>query len=261
MRYHPDAHVPAGAFRHNRRVSMFALKNWTLLPDLLLRAVGLVLATLVHNLAKARAIELAFWHLAVDQVPGGYVEFGVASGNSMRSAEIAERRAFLTSLGTARVERNLYGFDTFEGFASTSPDDSHATWQGSRFSVDIDRVRTRFRSSRGRVSLFALNAETTTDADGNPQLPLADFVDEDAIACALMDMDLGEPTWRALEWIEPTLVSGSIVIFDEYLSFRGNPSDGEVEAWSRSLGGHPAITARVLTAYADGGVAFQLTRA
>ena len=55
------------------------------------RIPGLV----IHNLAKARTLKTIFWHLNVDGLHGDYLEFGVAQGNSMRAAEIAEKTSIL----------------------------------------------------------------------------------------------------------------------------------------------------------------------
>jgi O-methyltransferase len=234
------------------------LKNAVFLPDLILRSVGLIPAPVVHNIAKSIALKMAFWHLAVDQVEGAYVEFGVASGNSMRSAEVAERTAHSKSLGVGRVRRELVGFDTFASFSSTSPADRHATWQGENFSVPIGRVEKRFSRSRGRVRFHSVDCSklgTYADTYGS----INKYVEADKVALVLFDMDLGEPTEKALGWVLPKLQTGTIIFFDEFFAFRGDPALGEARAWSLFLEQFPHVSARMIKTYGDGGAVFQIS--
>jgi len=229
------------------------------LVDLVLRLNGLVPPPVRHNLAKANAISAVFWHLAVDQVPGSYVEFGVATGNSIRSAEVAERRSSSSLLGVRRVPRRIYGFDTFEGFSSTSQEDAHPTWQGSKFTAQFATVQRRFHRTGDRVRLFQIDAMSLTDKHGEAEIDLSAFVHEQ-VAIALFDMDLGEPTERALHWIAPALVDGSVVMFDEFFAFQGDPERGESGAFRRFQESNPGMFFRELLSYGDGGRAFQLRR-
>jgi hypothetical protein len=237
------------------------LKRLSNSVDLVLRAYGLVPPPVVHNLAKSRMLKMIFWHLAVDQTPGCYVEFGVATGNSMRSAEIAERRSHSSSLGIKRVRRTLYGFDTFDSFASTSEDDLHPAWNGNKFTSSKETVEHRFKKTAGRVHFHALDLTKATDESGVQLIPVDDYISDATVAVALFDMDLGEPTFRALEWIEPKLQSGCMLIFDEFLAFGGDANLGEAGALARFLARHPELSLRQFGQYGDGGTVFQVTRA
>ena len=225
--------------------------------DLFLRLNGLVPPPVRHNVAKANAISSVFWHLAVDQVPGCYVEFGVATGNSIRSAEVAERRSVSKLLGVHRVRRPIYGFDTFDGFSSPSQADEHPTWRGSKFTAQFAEVQRRFRRTGERVTLFQIDAMSLADEDGEPKINLTSLVRE-PVAIALFDMDLGEPTERALHWIAPALTDGSVIMFDEFFAFHGDPDRGESGAFRRFLKSHPSLLFREFLSYGDGGRAFQL---
>jgi hypothetical protein len=68
-----------------------------------------------------------------------------------------------------------------------------------------------------------------------------------------MDMDLGEPTRIALEWIYPKLTSGSFIIFDEYSAYRSDPNLGEQRAFKDFLDNHPNIKPTVFKKYGDEG--------
>jgi hypothetical protein len=234
------------------------LKNAVLIPDLVLRLIGLVPAPVIHNVGKTLALKIAFWHLAVDSVEGAYVEFGVASGNSMRSAELAEKSSGSKSLGVQRISRELVGFDTFASFSTSSASDIHGTWQGDSFSVPISRVKRRFRAAGKRISFYAVDCSKLSDTPGEYG-PLESYVSSEKIAIVLMDMDLGDPTERALDWIKPKLQTGTIVIFDEFFAYRGDPTMGESGAWSRFLERNPEISSRMIKSYGDGGVMLQIS--
>jgi len=233
------------------------LKNAVFLPDLILRFLGLVPAPVVHNVEKSIALKMAFWHLAVDKVEGAYVEFGVASGNSMRSAELAEKRSGSKSLGVSRIHRELVGFDTFDSFSTSSEDDLHQTWVGDNFSVPISRVKKRFRNVSERVSLHAMDCSKLSE-DSNEYGPVEKYVFSNKIAIVLMDMDLGDPTEKALNWIRSKLQTGTIIIFDEFFAYKGDPLLGEAGAWSRFLEQNTDISSRAITTYGDGGVVLQI---
>ena len=227
------------------------------MPDIVLRVLGLVPAYVSHNLAKARMLKLVFWHLSLDKVLGAYVEFGVASGNSMRSAEIAEKKAVTKSLGLAKVERNLYGFDTFEGFATSFEGDQHEIWSGTNFSVDIDRVKKRFKRSSRKVKLFKVDAcKLGKNYVGEK---ISDYIKDEFIAIVLFDMDLSEPTHNALEFVKHKLVHGSILIFDEYNGFKSDENLGEYRALSKFLKENDNFKVRLLMRYGMGGAVFQVS--
>jgi hypothetical protein len=233
------------------------LKNAIFIPDLVLRLVGMVPAPVIHNVGKSLTLKMAFWHQAVDQVEGAYVEFGVASGNSMRSAELAEKSSGSRSLGVQRISRELVGFDTFASFSTSSASDLHGTWQGDNFSVPISRVNKRFRSAGKRVSFHAVDCSKLADTPSEYG-PLDSYVNSEKIAIVLFDMDLGDPTEKALDWIRPKLQMGTIVIFDEFFAYRGDSTMGEAGAWSRFLERNPGISSRVVKTYGDGGVMLQI---
>ena len=231
------------------------LKKQIIIADYFLKIFGLFPPYVFHNFGKAYALKMSFWHLNVDQIDGAYVEFGVASGNSMRSAEIAERRSHSNSLGIKRVRRNLYGFDTFSEFSSQSLDDSHKVWNGNDFSIEIERVKRRFKKYKKRIMLYKLDLSKVFINKQDINL----FIKDEYIGIVLLDMDLGDPTYKALDWIAPKLRSGSIIIFDEFFAFAGDPNKGEHQAWSKFIKEHPEINYRNFFQYGDGGIAFQIT--
>jgi hypothetical protein len=89
--------------------------------------------------------------------------------------------------------------------------------------------------------------------------PIDKYVRADKVALVLMDMDLGEPTEKALSWVLPKLQTGTMIFFDEFFAFRGDPSLGEARAWSLFLEQCPHVSARMIKTYGDGGAVFQIS--
>ncbi len=179
-------------------------------------------------------------------------------GNSLRAAQICERTTLSRQLGIQHIPRKLHGFDTFSGFASPDDADKHPTWQGSRFSKDLEVVQKRFRND-SNISLHKVDVTELADSEGlpseNPKLRLK----SDKVAIALFDMDLGEPTFRALCYLKPHFQEGTILIFDEFNAFRSAEDRGERGALSRFLSLYPRLKMVKFLTYGDGGQAFQIS--
>jgi O-methyltransferase len=221
--------------------------------DLVLNLWQRVPGPVIHNLEKARILKKVFWHLNVDGIEGDYFEFGVAHGNSMRAAELAEKHSHSKSLGVKRVSRNLYGFDTFENFIGEGDTDNHPTWKGGLFNVPQKLVAKRFRRSKN-VYLFKLNVNLM-------DLRIEEFQHynfgiKGKAAVILFDMDLYGPTKSALNWSKDLIQQGTFLIFDEYFSFGGNQKKGEAKALNEFITKNPNIVLRDFASYGIGGKIF-----
>jgi hypothetical protein len=223
------------------------------LVKLTLKSLSILNATVIHNLAKFNTLKMVFHTLALENFKGSYVEFGVASGNSLQGAILANNTQF-KSLNIKKIRRNFYGFDTFEKFQSSDRDDKHQTWEGGSFSFPYDKVKNRFTKYR-EVKLIKTNCSYLNDEEKGLKL---DQIIEGDIAIALFDMDLKEPTYEALNWIKPKLKTGSILIFDELFGFLGDEDKGEAGALKKFQEENKNIKFREFKKYGCGGVAFQI---
>ena len=224
-----------------------------LLVDNVLRIWQRIPAPVVHNLQKAQTLKILFWHCAVDQLKGNYLEFGVAHGHSMRSAVEAEKNSFSKTIGVNRIARLLYGFDTFSKFESASELDKHATWEGDLFNVPLEKIQGRFKRNPN-VSFIKCDASNLADSKS--------VVDQNEIgvsgksAIILFDMDLYAPTLGALRWSKQTFQQGTFLVFDEFFSFAGDPMKGECRALSEFLEENSNIKLREVMTYGSGGKVF-----
>jgi hypothetical protein len=220
--------------------------------DMVLNFWQRVPGPVIHNLEKARALKKIFWHLNVDGILGDYIEFGVAHGHSMRSAEIAEKSSHSKSMGITRVPRQLFGFDTFEKFIGDPDLDNHPTWEGESFNVPYESVKRRFIKSKN-VHLFKLDVNTLI-SDLNHTFDK--FGLKSKAAVILFDMDLYGPTKSALFWVSGIIQQGTFLVFDEFFAFGGDQKKGEARALKEFLEAHTEFTVREFANYGSGGKIF-----
>jgi len=224
----------------------------SLIVDLVLSFWQRIPGPVIHNLEKARALKKLFWHLNVDGISGAYLEFGVAHGHSMRSAQIAETTSYSKKLGIMRIRRNLYGFDTFDRFIGDAVIDDHPTWKGDLFNVPLEKVRRRFRNAKN-VKFSKLDVNTLVS---HKEIGYQYFGIQEKASIILFDMDLYQPTRSALEWSVGLLQQGTFLVFDEYFAFAGDQQKGEARALKEFLDKHPEVSVREFDNYGAGGRIF-----
>ena len=151
--------------------------------------------------------------------PLSYWEFGTGSGNTLQRA---------LSVLARFPNTNVVLFDSFEGLPTpTGLHDAHVTWKAGDFAFSIDYIRRviakagypeeRVRFVRG------LFEQSLTPA-------LADELRERPPAFVTLDVDYYSSTKAALAFLQPLLVSGCNVFFDDLWSFDGHPDYGQVKA-------------------------------
>lgn len=148
-------------------------------------------------------------------LPGAIVECGVFRGNSL------VRFAGFSKLWGAAADKKIIGFDSFGGFPETGfePDKKQrqkfiADAGGQSISVSqLSRV-LRHKRIEENVELVAGDITKTVPeyVRKNPRLKI----------CLLnLDVDIYEPTVTILEYLYPLIVSGGVLILDDYGVFPG----------------------------------------
>ncbi len=181
------------------------------------------LAVMKRN-AIARILYLDEIYRDILLVLGVICEFGVHWG-----ASIAPLLNLRNIYEPYNVERFIYGFDTFEGFASVSDKDPGAK-VGDFSSIGgyqetLEKILNYHESisafqERRMFELFKGDASITIDT-WLENYPGA------TIALAIFDMDVYKPTKEVLEKILPRLTKNSILVFDEFCHQK---FPGEVQA-------------------------------
>lgn len=142
----------------------------------------------------------------VRAVDGAFVECGVGKGRTFLYL------SYLASLG--EKQRTVWGFDSFEGFPEPRIEDASARqprageWSGT----SPDDIRGILRCA-GVDSAFV--ASHTKLVEGFFPQSFAAY-DNGPIALLHADVDLYQSYKDVLEKFEPHVVSGGIIMFDEY---------------------------------------------
>ena len=224
------------------------LKTNFLLPNFLSWFVMKIPAFAEHNLGKYWAIKKAFYLTALEQLEGNYFEFGVFTGSSFVCALRAHRSfQFLGKLNT-----KFYGFDSFSGFGKVSEHDKHPFYTDNTFAVNEARVVQNIKRKAGDIP--------TTIVSGYFEDTLTKGVAGGKSRVVLIDCDLKEPAKLCLEYITGTLQQGTILIMDDFFSYKGDESKGVAGAFSDHRAKYPNIKWRKIYDYGYGGVAYIVSK-
>lgn len=200
------------------------IKNNLFIQNIAASIVSRIPPFLDFSLAKYLAIKKAMYITAIDQTYGSYLEFGVFTGSSFNFA-MKINKQLEKHFGITDCE--FIGFDSFEGFGEIQDNDKHPFFKNEIFSIDEQKIlRNIKKCSKGQkyriIKGFydkTLADKTTVDLEIKKSRVI------------LMDCDLKESTRLALEFIKPSLQEGTIILFDDYIWYKGNEDKGEYGAF------------------------------
>lgn len=150
----------------------------------------------------------------VTDLPGNIVECGVFKGASLI------RWAVFRDLLETTYSRKIIGFDTFGKFPAAK-DPAEQTY------VD------RFTAEAGNMSIGKKEIEKILDhkhirntelVEGDINYTVPDYIKRFPhlkIALLHIDTDLYEPASTALKWLYDAVVTGGLIVFDDYGTFPG----------------------------------------
>jgi len=184
-----------------------------------------------------------------EQVPGAVLEFGVFAGASL---------ALLGKALSFEVEdppRRLIGFDSFAGLPPG--EETHAHWKEGDCAVThawhpLAPLGTPV-TPRLTLDLFAacdLPAPELVDGPFEETLPPRVPGEIPEVALVHIDCDLYESTRTVLAGLAPALQEGTVLLFDDWFHYRGNPNRGEARAFHEFLAEHPEWGATHYRTYA-----------
>jgi hypothetical protein len=187
------------------------LKNCPIPEDEIQSNLGLF----INRQSMARFLWIHELYKNIISVPGVIMEFGVRWGQNL--ALFQSLRGIYEPFN---YTRKVIGFDTFSGFAGTSTHDGNADIiaDGS-YSVtpgyeNYLKQILQYHELESPVSHIKKHALVKGDAGKTTEQYIADHP-ETIIALAYFNMDIYQPTAKALEAIRPCLCKGSIIGFDE----------------------------------------------
>lgn len=197
------------------------------------------------------AIEELGDYLVCAEIPGDYCEFGIYRGNTLGYAE--------RICGPAMPHMRFFGFDSFQGLPKPqgidAVDDYTSHFTEGQFAAPQDEVLAHMRGMGVDLSKIVLVPgwfdQSLTD-DNVARYGV------DKVAAAWIDCDLYESTVPVLDFLTKRLVVGSIILFDDWRSFRNLPDFGEQKACREWLERNPQITLREWYTFGHHGMAFSV---
>jgi hypothetical protein len=225
------------------------IKNNLFLQNFAASIVSYIHPFLEVNVAKYMAIKKAMYITATDQTYGSYMEFGVFTGSSFNFA-MKINKQIEKIFGKANCE--FIGFDSFQGFGKINEDDRHHFYKDETFSVNVEKVLKNIKkSAKGQQMRIIKGFFHETIKDKTTQ-----DLNIDKARVVLIDCDLKESTRLALEFIRPSIQEGTIILFDDYIWFKGSKKKGEYSAFNDFKNKYPEILFRRVFDYGYGSRAF-----
>lgn len=183
----------------------------------------------------ARFLNLYELYRMIQPVKGAIVDGGVFWGFSFMSF-VRLRRI----LEPRRIDRFIYGFDSFSGFPSTSDHDRPPGGEPPPVGhlnagrEALEELQALLDADEARLDPESRWGDRLIDGDALETMPR--FAAENPhliVSLLFLDFDLYEPTRVALETFVPRMPSGAVLAFDEL-----NSPDwpGETLALARELG-------------------------
>jgi hypothetical protein len=154
-------------------------------------------------------------------VPGDVVECGVFKGAGVMTW------LKLLQIYAPGSHRRVVGFDTFDAFARTSETGDASSV--AAFVSETAHAGTDPAELARKAVAAGIDPERLELVAGDIRTSAADYVAANPgfrIALLHMDLDLGAPTYAALQALWPRVVRGGVVLFDEYAVPRWSESDG-----------------------------------
>lgn len=167
-------------------------------------------------------------------IKGDYLEFGVYLGGTFKVAYNFAQQFKLHSM-------NFYAFDSFRGLPKKkgSDGDDDRYFPEGDFRCDINEFKTNIRNAgvdMNRVRIIPGWFDESLNEETKKKIPLQ------KAAVIMIDCDLYESTIPVLRFIEDYIQDGTIVIFDDWFCYRGNPNKGEQRAFREWLEKNPSIS-------------------
>lgn len=177
-------------------------------------------------------------YLAAAEIPGDFVECGVWRGGSCMLMAVALLRL-------EKPDRQIVMFDTFEGHPEPDPERDVDLWGNRAHEEWRSQTREGTVPGWGRAPLDEVIGNLQSTGYPEALLQFVKGMVEDTasrniphrLALLRLDTDWYASTWAALTHLYPRLVSGGVLILDDYGHYQGQRQ--AVDEYFRGIGEHP----------------------
>lgn len=160
---------------------------------------------------------------------GYYLEFGSHEANTMRMAWDTFHHLF---------DYTYVAFDSFQGLPAIEAIDEQEIWQEGKLETSERDFLTRclrYGMPRDKlVTVAGFYDETLIDETAARFLPTP-------AAVVYIDCDLYQSTVPVLAFVRPFLQRGTVIVFDDWFCFHGDPDRGEQRAWREFCEQNPEL--------------------
>ncbi|MBC7457941.1 MAG: hypothetical protein H7235_06660 [Bdellovibrionaceae bacterium] len=204
-----------------------------------------------HNLGKYLAIKKAFYLTALEKLDGDYLEFGVFTGSSFVFATRIHKKL----RAIAAVSTRFYGFDSFIGFGDVATYDKHPFYLDNTFTVNKINVIGNIKRKSSGVETTIVEGYFEDSIKGKAP----DDFGIEKVRILFIDCDLKDPARIALDFCLPKLQVGTVLIMDDYFSYKGQANKGVSGAFIEFNDINKNLVWRRIYEYGYGGVAYILS--
>lgn len=200
---------------------------------------GFVLGGDLNKNDRAGALHRAWGYVFTNHIPGDYLEFGVYHGTSfvesykqyktfenwlagqLSSPEVWRRKV---AMDYSSHRPHFHGLDTFAGMPKN--DENNVAFIEGTYLSSYDEVTKRCIEGGIPAGSFTLHRGLFRDSSAN----LGKVVSE-KVAIANIDCDIYASAADALEIIRDRIQVGTVLMFDDYNTYRADNSQGERRAF------------------------------
>lgn len=183
---------------------------------------------------------------------GDYYEFGVFRGGAFLAAGQA-----VDELGMHHMR--LYGFDSFEGLpAAEGVDAGDPRFFEGQFACSLEDVERNLESNGLDMSKVTMIKGFYSDSLTEELRAQHSFK---PVAVTLLDCDYYTSTMEALDWLQPLLLPGSVLLFDDWHSYDSAEDRGQPKALEDWLDKNPDFRVEMLRDFEAHGRGYVLRKA
>jgi len=224
------------------------LKSFSFFQNIASSLIASISPVIEHNVGKYTAIKKAFYLTALENLDGDYLEFGVFTGSAMVfSTKINRKMRWINESAT-----RFFGFDSFEGFGNVDSEEKHPFYRDDIFGVNFNKVKKNILKQTKGSEVQLIKGFFSETLDG--KTPAEYGIKKARII--FIDCDLKSPALSALNFCADLIQEGTILIMDDYFSYKGNAELGLSGAFAEFCKLNPHLSWRNLYHYGYLGEAY-----
>ncbi|MCH8306135.1 MAG: hypothetical protein IIB94_13535 [Candidatus Marinimicrobia bacterium] len=197
---------------------------------------------------KEKVINLCVQFASQCNLEGDYWEFGVFRGDSFIAAY-----KFAQNLPRLK-EMRFVAFDSFEGLPELTKEDSNIhVFKKAEYRYGLEEFKIRLN-----INGINLNSVDLIPGWFDKSLTKETYKEHSLRfpAVAMIDCDLYSSTKSVLKFLTDYVLQGTVLIFDDWFTYRNSSKEGEIRAVNEWLSENPQITLTEYYKYSYHGISF-----